>query len=84
VNNHPSHFDDIFPPAGIGELLDYHERNPFSLTDFIGRAGRSVKYRYPFTNQFLSRFASLPLKELSSVLLLKRVLVLRAFLLKDE
>jgi hypothetical protein len=84
VNNHPSHFDDIFPPTGIDELLDYHQRGSFSLTDFIGRAGRSIRYRYPFTNKFISRYVPLPPKQISSVLLLKRVLVLRAFLLKNE
>jgi hypothetical protein len=84
ANNHPSYFDNIFSPTGIEELLNYHQRGSFSLTDFIGRAGRSIRYRYPFTNKFISRYIPLPPKELSSVLLLKRVLVLRAFLLKDE
>lgn len=80
-STNPSRLDEFFTPSSLKEILDWHQENPFSLSDFIGRAGRSAKYRYPLANKVLSEFIPLPPKALSSVLVLKRIFTLRAFLL---
>ncbi len=80
VTKTDSHLDKIISKSKMIACIKDNKTSSQSISYLFGRAARSIRYRYPVTNKFISKYVPIPDKTLDNVLMLKRLLVLRMYL----